>query len=171
MNNMRSKPAAKSFRDLSLAIGNFIRYWGFRRVHGAIWTQLYLSDRPLSGTDLTRRLKLSKALISPALTELEEWGLIKPAESPDDKTKLFYAVEDVDQVIKHVLKIREQKMLSEIEHRLRRVRESDLEELELNFSRLEQLDQMVKSARLMLDLILDNDPLIDLPKHFEQPRA
>lgn len=170
MNHMRSKPAAKSFRDLSLSIGDFIRYWGFRRVHGAIWTQLYLSERPLSGADLTRRLKLSKALISPALSELEEWGLIKPADSPDEKSKLYYAVEDVEQVIKHVLKIREQKLLTQIESRLRRLRESDMEELELNFGRLDQLDKMIKSAQLMLDLMLDNDPLIDLPKHFEQPR-
>ena len=86
---MKSKVKAPSVQKLSLSIGNFIRYWGFRRIHGAIWTQVFLSKTPLSCTDLTERLGLSKALISPALEELCHYHLIQVVASPNDKTKLY----------------------------------------------------------------------------------
>ena len=97
MNNMKSKDqnkdrattSQKNLQKLSLSIGNFIRYWGFRRIHGAIWTQLYLSKTPLSCTDLTSRLGLSKALISPALDELCKFKLIFEAPAPNEKTKIY----------------------------------------------------------------------------------
>ena len=109
----------KSLENLSLSIGNFIRYWGFRRIHGAIWTQLYLSDTPLTAAELTRRLKVSKALVSPAMTELEKWQLVRVLKTDNAKSKFYVANEDINAVIQHVLKIREQKMIAKISDNLK----------------------------------------------------
>ena len=120
---MQSKEFEKALRAVSLSVGDFIRYWGFRRIHGAIWTQLYVSSTPLSGTELARRLKVSKALVSPALSELEKHKLIRQSEAPNDKTILYEACDDVNAVIKHVLKTREKPLLSEIDRRFQSMNE------------------------------------------------
>lgn len=164
---MNSKDQEKALRNLSLSIGDFIRYWGFRRVHGAVWTQLYLSPTPLSGTDLARKLKLSKALVSPALTELQGWKLIYEAESPDEKTKLYSAEPDFNAVIKHVLRQRESRLLGRIvthfDQLNRDQKSSDLTE----HRRMRQLEAMISSAQLMLDLILAEDQVLDMPSRLE----
>jgi DNA-binding transcriptional regulator GbsR (MarR family) len=163
MNNMKSKDSNQAFRQLSLSIGDFIRYWGFRRIHGAIWTQLYLSKEPLSGVELTQRLKLSKALVSPALLELKKWGLIKDVESKNAKTKLFAAEADVNQVIKRVLKIREKKMIDKIGNNLGELKDSGLENLNIDEKRLEQLTVMVASAQMMLAVMLETEDFTSIP--------
>ena len=57
---------------------------------------------------------MSKALISPALDELCHYKLIREAPAPNEKTKLYEAEEDINAVIKHVLTIREARMLRQI---------------------------------------------------------
>lgn len=167
MNNMKSKEKtsrpSKSLQKLSLSVGNFIRYWGFRRIHGAIWTQLYLSKTPLSCTDLTKRLGLSKALISPALDELALYKLIRETPAPNDKTKLYEATDNMSEVILHVLKTRESKMLKQIRQDFSSFKESDGGSDQLNESRVNSLEEMILSANLMLEMMLAQKDLMDLP--------
>lgn len=167
MNNMKSKQktskSGQSLQKLSLSIGNFIRYWGFRRIHGAIWTQLYLSKTPLSCTDLTQKLGLSKALISPALDELCHHKLIHEAPAPNDKTKVYQAAEDINEVIRHVLKTREAKMLKQITQDFSSFKKQEDHDEDLHQEHLESLEEMILSANLMLEIMLDQKDLMKLP--------
>lgn len=167
MNNMKSKESISELRRLSHSVGEFIRYWGFRKVHGAIWTQLYLHKAPLSGTELAARLDLSKALISPALSELLDWKLIHQVESADDKTKLYTAAPDVNEVIRYVLKRREEKMMEKISSSLAAVQNKSLENQGIDKKRLENLGAMVSAAEFMLSIIIQSDDLFELPKLIE----
>ncbi len=167
MNNMTKQlngTNMKHLRALSLSVGQFIRYWGFRRVHGAIWTQLYLSPRPLSGTELAERLKLSKALVSPALAELEKWQLIQAVKSPNEKVKLYAAEEDVTEVIHKVLRMRERKIIDEVAKNLEAVQDTASAGELVSTERVEKLAEMVEAAQLMLTLMLDRDDLVGLPR-------
>lgn len=172
MNNMRSKDKMKnpekSLQKLSLSIGNFIRYWGFRRIHGAIWTQLYLSETPLSCTDLTSRLALSKALISPALDELCRYKLIREAPAPNEKTKVYQAEENLNDVIRHVLRTRESKMLKQISQDFSSFNLKRSKSDNLNESKITALGEMILSANLMLEIMLSHDDLLQLPMEFEK---
>lgn len=161
---MKSKESVSELRRLSHAVGEFIRYWGFRKVHGAIWTQLYLSKQPLSGTDLASRLELSKALISPALTELIDWKLILQVDGPNEKTKLYVAEEDVSAVIRYVLKRREAKIMEKITAHLKAVEKKGLTNQGINESRYESMVTMVDSAQMMLTLLTESDDLFALPE-------
>lgn len=156
MKKQDSQPHLKEMRALSIAIGNFIRYWGFRRIHGAIWTQLYLSPNPLSATQLVRRLKVSKALVSPALAELEKWKLILPAQSEDAKTKFFIANPDVFKVIRHVLESREQPLINDAQAKLVELQKK-LNNETINPQRLADLEGMIQSAQFGLQFILQMD--------------
>jgi DNA-binding transcriptional regulator GbsR (MarR family) len=122
-----------------------------------------LSKEPLSGVELTQRLKLSKALVSPALVELKKWGLIKNIDSKNAKTKLFAAEADVNQVIKHVLKIREKKMVDKIGKNLGELKDASSGNLFIDEKRLEQLTVMVTSAQMMLAVMLETEDFPSLP--------
>jgi DNA-binding transcriptional regulator GbsR (MarR family) len=168
---MKSKAKASktdlSLQKLSLSIGNFIRYWGFRRIHGAIWAQMYLSKTPLSCTDLTVKLGLSKALISPALEELCRYKLIFEAPAPNEKTKMYQAADDINEVIKNVLKERESKMLKQIAQDFSSFKKSEAAHKDIDKNRLNSLEEMIFSANLMLEIMIDQKNLMKLPTEFD----
>lgn len=164
MNNMaKSRKAPKTplnqeqapLRALSDAVGDFIRYWGFRRIHGQIWTQVYLSKEPLSGADLTRRLGVSKALVSPALAELLAYELLLPAGG-DSKTKLFKAHPDVFSVIRKVLRERERLILKDASSRFRELEKSTKLRTQsgIDPERLRSVGEMISSAEAGLAFVL-----------------
>ncbi len=167
MRKSPSKPANKNpiattaeinkLRALSESVGDFIRYWGFRRIHGQIWTQVFLSKTSLSGAELTQRLGVSKALISPALSELESYGLIVMSED-GKKTKRYSAVPDVIPVIKKILKEREAKIIATAQEEFEAVRKlhnkkGDQDSI-LENQRLEELGQMISLAQFALNFIV-----------------
>lgn len=172
MNNMKSKGksgnAGKNAQKLSLSIGNFIRYWGFRRIHGAIWAQLFLSKTPLSCTDLTQRLGLSKALISPALDELTRYKLIREAPAPNEKTKVYEAADNINEVIKHVLETRERKMLKQITQDFSTFKKNETTRDVFDLSRVAALESMILSANLMLEIMLAQPDIMTLPRELEK---
>ena len=168
MNNMKSKDQNLNLRKLSLSIGNFIRYWGFRRIHGAIWTQMYLSNKPLSCTDLTVRLGLSKALISPALDELCQYRLIREAPAPNEKTKVYIAADKINEVIQHVLKIREAKMLKQITTDFSDFSTVAGENTSVDEARVKSLGEMILAANLMLEILMSQRDILNMPLEFDQ---
>ena len=42
--------------ELAEFVGEFIQYWGFKRIHGKIWAHLFLSEVPLDATTLVSSL-------------------------------------------------------------------------------------------------------------------
>lgn len=142
--NYMKKQTEKHLAALSGAVGDFIRYWGFRRIHGEIWTQVYLSEKPLSGVELTERLGVSKALVSPALQELQDYKLIL-VKLEDGKTKRYFANPDVFGVIKEVLQKREMALIEDAQKHFSKVNASD--DPGLNKERLERLGQMITLAQ------------------------
>lgn len=169
MKNQTLKKAAKKtttqislteinrLRSLSESVGDFIRYWGFRRIHGQIWTQVFLSKNSLSGAELTQRLGVSKALISPALSELEAHGLILMSED-GKKTKRYSAAPNVIPVIKDILKEREAKIIANTKEQFDALskihqKRGDQDSL-LENGRLEELGQMISLAQFALNFII-----------------
>lgn len=149
--NYMKKQTEKQLAALSGAVGDFIRYWGFRRIHGEIWTQVYLSAEPLSGVELTERLGVSKALVSPALKELQEHKLIL-VQPEDGKTKRYFANPDVFEVIREVLQKREILLIDEAAKCFGKVDACD--DPALNKDRLNRLGQMINFAQLAATFVV-----------------
>lgn len=162
---MAQKPSAKSreldqieaLKALAEAVGDFIRYWGFRRIHGQLWTQIYLSDKPLSGADLMRNLDVSKALVSPALSELQQFNLIECLEV-DGRTKTYKANPEVFKVIRSILKEREKKMIRDARERFEDLSRSLAREPEslVNSDRMKALGEMISAADFAIDFIIQS---------------
>lgn len=149
-----SNALERSTRDLSSAVGDFIRCWGFRRIHGEIWTQLFLSKEPMSGSQLVSALGVSKALVSPALQELLRYGLIHQVPGADERSKQFIAECNVFAVISKILQSREIPMLRKIQEHYTAVSEqvsSNPGASGLEASRLASLGMWIAAASLGLE--------------------
>lgn len=153
----RTQNDFKEVRQLAVAIGEFIEYWGFRRIQGQIWAQIFMSSRPLSGSDLTKRLKVSKALVSPALQQLLDYELIFEVPSTDPRQKLYEAHPDFMSVIKKVIEKREVPMLQKVQYeyfKLESAAESS-ERLrsELDLNKVKSLGLLIEQANLAVAVL------------------
>ena len=149
---------SNSLHSLSEQIGDFIQYWGFKKVHGIIWTHLYLSSTPLSAQELIKKLGVSKALISLSIKDLLHYRLIlQTDESIDKKNKFYIANPDVFTVIRNVLETRETRMLERIQEGFNRFQENlpgQSCEVPLDLTRVESLGRMITGANDALKSLL-----------------
>ena len=143
--------------ELSLLIGDFIRYWGFKQIHGRIWSLIYLSEKPLDASDLMQSLGVSKALMSLSLKDLLNYDVIRETQKTERGTQAYQANPDVLSVITNVLRTREKKMLAQIStaHKLvASLPETDKTNLNIKRERLQSLGAMIQEAEATLDGLL-----------------
>jgi DNA-binding transcriptional regulator GbsR (MarR family) len=146
--------------DLADQIGEFIAYWGFKRVHGRIWTHIFLSASPLDASDIIERLGISKALVSISLKDLLDYEVIRDAGRSERGTVLYEANENVTDVITNVLRRREKRMMSRIQTAQRLLKELPAAEKRsagLNDAKLADLAKMIDFANDSLDHVLALD--------------
>jgi len=143
---------------LAEQIGHFIEYWGFKKIHGQIWTHLYLSPTPLSAQELISRLKVSKALVSLSMKDLLRYQLIlQTEESLNKKNKFYLANPEVFSVIRGVLQNREHQMLTRIAAEFKCLEEflyHGSHSALIDRSKLNLLGNMVKGASSALQNII-----------------
>lgn len=153
---------------LAEQVGGFIEYWGFKKIHGQIWTHLYLSPIPLSAQDLISRLKVSKALISLSMKDLIDYKLVvQTEESLDKKNKFYFANPDVYDVIRGVLETRETHMLARVSAEFKQLQQVCTEGGEPMFKgssaptplvekdRMETLGEMIHGAQDALKQLIE----------------
>ncbi len=152
---------------LADTIGDFMEYWGFKSIHGRIWTHLFIANRPLTGQELTRRLVVSKALVSISLKELLGYKVIILDRS--NGRKVYRVNPDTAEVILEVLKNREYVLLSKIETEFKNLRELQgfQPDARLDVQQIQALGVMVSSARDALkNFISSNNVPINLVDFF-----
>lgn len=141
-------------QDLAEQIGEFIHYWGFKRIHGRIWTHLYVAQKPLDAADLVRQLKISKALVSISLRELLEFEVIEEVGKSARGTHLYRTNPDILKVILSVLRQREKRILSRIQaaqQSLERTPATDRERHGMSESHVKQLGALIQNASAGLE--------------------
>ena len=107
------------------AVGTFIEWWGFKAIHGRIWTLLALHRSPMSQAAISRSLGVSRALVSGAVSEMMEFGLIHPTQG--GRQAPYTAVMDIWPIISDILRDREWRMIEAVQMAL----EAAIEEAEL----------------------------------------
>lgn len=134
--------------DLIDGVGDFIEYWGFKKIHGKIWVLIFLAKDPVDAKYLMDNLHVSKALISISLKELISYNVI--VMSPKNKSTIHYVSNpNLSEVIINVILSREAKMLLKIKNScellLRRGLQNDSDP-KVSLSRLKKLNSMVRIA-------------------------
>lgn len=147
-------PKMPEMEDLAEQIGEFIHYWGFKRVHGRIWTHLYLAKRPLDAADLVRQMKISKALVSISLRELLEYEVIEEVGKSPKGTHLYRTNPDILKVILSVLRQREKRIIARIQaaqNSLERTSLADREAHGMSDESLKMLGELISKASIGLE--------------------
>ena len=151
-------------KKLSQNVGDFIRYWGFRRIHGQIWTHIFLSKTALSAGELVRALGVSKALMSPALVELVDYGLIQCVNG-DERTKRYRAKTQVYEIIRKVLARREATLIGVSKTNcteLGNVHQAIGQDTSLDTARFQALQEMIDFAEFAIEFLLVQDGFPEL---------
>ncbi len=153
--------ANESLQQLNLLadeVGELVYNWGLKRVHGRIWTHLFLSNRPLDASDLVKRLDISKALISISLRELIDLKLITEIGKSNRGTHLYRTNPDLVRVFLNILKFREKMLFAKVSTAYNSIENMSVEEKqqsELSDSRLIEFKKLVASADSTLDQVIN----------------
>lgn len=143
--------------QLEEIVGNFMHYWGFKKIHGRIWLHLYTSSKPLDSAEIMERLQVSKGLMSLAMRELLHYEVIRPAASGPHGTVYYEANPDLQSVINNVLRAREAVMLGEAAAAAQRLGSVSSEELSaagVDASRVQSVLTLTESAQGLLQAYL-----------------
>lgn len=144
--------------ELASEVGEFICYWGFKKIHGRIWTHIYLAEHPLDAGQLMQRLKVSKALISLSLNDLLKYDVILESGKSSRGTQTYVPNPDVLDVILNVLRRRERKMLTKAEtsHKmLSALSDENLHRARVHRDRVVALGKMIHQAQNALSSLLE----------------
>jgi DNA-binding transcriptional regulator GbsR (MarR family) len=145
-----------AINGLADRVGDFIQYWGFKKIHGRLWTHVYLSKEPLDAAELMRRLDISKSLASITINDLLKYQVIlQKGKGPND-TFVYVANPDVRSVILDILRNRETQMLSQTayEQSVLLQQLTGQRSQTVNAARLESLGRMIAEAQVALTAII-----------------
>jgi DNA-binding transcriptional regulator GbsR (MarR family) len=138
-------------------VGEFIQYWGFKKIHGKIWLNLYLSETSLDAAALMAKLNVSKALISISLKDLLDFEVIIEDGLSIDGTRIYSANPDLHTVVTHVLRQREKVMMGKIQaafSQLKKISKEDISINKIEFSRVKELDRFIKNGEKGLNTLI-----------------
>jgi DNA-binding transcriptional regulator GbsR (MarR family) len=144
---------------LAEEIGQFIQYWGFKSIHGKIWTHIYLAKEPIDAAELMSRLKISKSLVSITIADLLQYNVIIQSGKSARDTYVYVANMNIKEVIIEVLKQRELKMMAKLDHEFKQAIDSCQQESSnlACIQKLEALGQMIAMATTTLNAIVQMD--------------
>ena len=92
-------------RRVCEVVGTFIEYWGFKSIQGKVWTLLALRRHPMAQTEIADFFEVSRSLVSSAVAQLSQYGLVKPTGT--HRNAPYEAVVDVWPTVSDVLRGRE----------------------------------------------------------------
>ncbi len=138
-------------------IGSFIQYWGFKSIHGKVWTHLYLSPEPLDAANLMQRLKISKSLVSITLADLLQYKVVESVGRGPKDTMIYRANPNIRDVILDVLKNRELRMFARLQKEFTNSYDVCAAESKdvVNPEKLKALGQMIEGASATLAAIVE----------------
>ena len=94
--------------------GNIGESLGLNRTTCQIYALLYINSSPLSPSQITKELGISKANVSINLKKLEEWNAIKKIWKRGYTRPLYKANENIEEIIYNKLQIGLEKRINEI---------------------------------------------------------
>lgn len=152
---MNNEAKSQELQNLAVEVGQFIHYWGFKKIHGRLWTHLFLANTPPDAAQLMKQLNVSKALISLSLNDLLEFNVIQEAGKSEKGRQTYVTNPQILDVIMDILRNREQKLLMHVQSAYKKCAVSDLNDQDVNTDRLIMLGQMIDLAQKALNCILD----------------
>ncbi len=131
-----------------------MEYWGFKSVHGKIWTAVFLSKEPVDANFMISQLQLSKAAISLGVKDLLTYDVIREVPKRGPSTQKYISNPDLMEVIFNVLRQRERKMLQAVVQSAKALGEKSLDDSPLSSQKNLQIRKMSEHAQMLLESML-----------------
>lgn len=155
---------SKAWQEMVEVGGRICQILGFPKITGQIFGLLYLSADPLSLTQLSSMLGISKGSASMGTRQLAGWGAIRKIWIPGDRRDYFEAIEDLGYFIRgsynNLIKARIQSSkdrIVNIENNL----EADIKSGKIPSGKIEILESRIKTLKKTRKRIFKFAPLID----------
>ena len=138
--------------------GAFIEWWGFKAIHGRVWTLLALHTGSMPQNIIAQKLGVSRALVSQAISELSEYGLVQPVSS--HRNSPYEATVDVWPTISDILRTREWMLLESARVALEsaiteaRLQKAAGHRVDFDVEQMKMLMRMTESAQAFLKMIV-----------------
>ena len=120
---------------------------------------VFLSPRSVSTLEIIQKIEVSKALVSGAVSELLEYGLISCSGNTVYARRTYIACEDIGSIVSSVLKKREMTLLRKNVDSLSSLSSCDGEDLHdigVEPRKLQLLCQLTKENESLLQVFLKN---------------
>ncbi len=105
------------------AVGHLVEFMGFKSVLGRIWVLLFLSEEPLSASDISKRLGISSGLCSMSINELLRLDAIEKELPKRTRSTRYIPVTNLWKIGIRVVQDREERELTEAIESLKRALE------------------------------------------------
>lgn len=142
----------KDILELANRIGDFIEYWGFRKIDGKVWVLIYLSEEPIDAGILIENLDVSKGLISTTIKTLIDYELIEEINHGDKRSKYYRALEDPMNAIVNVLNKRERNLIQGVDNLFKEI--SNKKYAHINNKRLKSLSRLTRIGHKLVNQII-----------------
>lgn len=136
--------------EVALNIGESL---GLNRAVCQIYALLYLSDEPLSPTQIGKALEMSKGNVSINLRILEQWNAVKKIWKKGYARALYTANEDIEEIILNKLKSGIEKRLNYAKSVIKEIKDTN----SLNpdnkkfFEKLKQIEKLIGKIEFFLN--------------------
>ena len=100
-------------------INQICNRFGLNNIMAQLYAVLYLTDKPLSLSEMVERLKISKASVSINIRALERYGMAKRVWVKGSRKDYYEAEADIAKVIMDRVKSMAQSRLSEVDDMLK----------------------------------------------------
>lgn len=128
---------------------NFFDRIGFKRIDGAVFGLLTLTDRALSSEEIQSILNLSQSAVSQSLKTLNHFSAIETRDSKDRKYKVHQAKTDSLKIVASVFRKREQEMVYEFKQMAQRVLEIEKQkDFNLKSLRAIRMKSIIKTCEM-----------------------
>lgn len=145
------------FNQVVDLIGDFICYWGFKKIHGQIWTLIFLRKEPTDANYIINQLNVSKGLVSLTIKDLLNYKVIEEIAKDKPSTQKYKINENIFEVISEILANREKKLLKQIDQaciNLKKISKEKRSLDDIDSDNLESLIEMNIEAQKFLDSVI-----------------
>jgi DNA-binding transcriptional regulator GbsR (MarR family) len=120
---MKKSILGEDFKRELVHFETFLHRIGFKRLEGAIYGLLVLSEQPLTSEEIEEELGLSQSAVSQGLKRLGHFGAVETIEAREGRTRQHTAREDSLAIVSSVFRKREEEAIQDFKRMAERIRQ------------------------------------------------
>ncbi|RLA64516.1 MAG: hypothetical protein DRQ88_10735 [Epsilonproteobacteria bacterium] len=145
-------PSEKDLQELGV-FEDFLNSIGFKRIEGAVFGLLVLSDTPLTSDEIEKTLNLSQSATSTALKTLAHYGAIETRENRENRKKEHSAKNDSLSIVASIFRKRDQEKILGLKKAAEKILKTKEDPETPSYKRLESIISTSEIAESVMNFV------------------